>query len=279
MIRKNAQLLNALNSLIEEERVRGELGDLTPEGLGFYEELHSRLMADEISSYRLNTLTRRTIDSWTKRQLGRYSRETVNKTRKHLKRALLRAGCNVAELFATRFRVRYEPRQRWLSLGEATELVSTLADHRASLVSFILATAASYRPATMAMPGDINWPRQTIRVRGTKGLARRRVLPIVSITRPFARTAYDWLRHHDSFAEWHRGSRQRDLAVACRRAGIERCTFHDLRRSVGHWVYHATGDIGLTSLMMGHSNTNTTLQIYGRLQGQHLGEALRKRGL
>ena len=273
---------DALAALLSEERKQCKAGAIKPVTLRYVEDLHKRVMADAISGYRLDTLSREVVDLFTKRMLrkknqhGRvYSKTTVAKTRWHLRRALRHVGVPCEHLFVTRFKPKQRPRKTWLTIEQAHELLAVLPAHRAPFVGFILATAASRNPVELARRGDIDWQAQTILVRGTKGIARYREVPILDMTEPFALVAHEWLRGHMRFRSWANNG-PRDLYVACQRAGVPRVGFHDLRRSVGKWLAISGVEYALIAQFMGHSDVEVTRRHYANIGGSELGAAIRR---
>ena len=84
----------------------------------------------------------------------------------------------------------------------------------------MLTAAARWREAVAARFEDVDQARGLVFLRGTKTESARRVVPIVGAGVPLLEHA---LRHPEGsdgllFTPW--GSVRRDLAVACKRAGI-----------------------------------------------------------
>ena len=57
----------------------------------------------------------------------------------------------------------------------------------------------------------------------------------------------------------------RDLKVACRRAGIPRCSAHDLRRTFAHWHLIAGCSFEDVARAMGHASTAMLFSVYGKI--------------
>jgi len=207
-------------------------------------------------------------------RLQQVSRHTVTKERTLLRQVLRAArGAGwypyaIEDVFPSGWRSGYRPRRRWLTEAEAEALCWALPPLRAALVGFTLATGASPSEAARAQQQDIG--ASVVMIRGTKTETRKRVLPILEHSRR-------WLPPPSClpFQSWHNDSR--DLKQACAAAGIEPCTLTDLRRTAGSWLYRRTGDASLVALFLGHSGVNMVLRVYGRLQGDELGAAIRRR--
>lgn len=57
---------------------------------------------------------------------------------------------------------------------------------------------------------------------------------------------------------------------------MRKITFHDLRHSFGSVIFNLTGDIKVVSDLLGHSNINTTSDIYVRTNELHKKEAIQQ---
>jgi len=58
---------------------------------------------------------------------------------------------------------------------------------------------------------------------------------------------------------------RRDLLEACKRAGIERCSPNDLRRTYGRWMRIAAFPDEIIAPTMGHADTRMLERVYGKL--------------
>ena len=58
---------------------------------------------------------------------------------------------------------------------------------------------------------------------------------------------------------------RRDLAVACRHAGIPRVSPNDLRRTFASWLKQRGVDSMVVARLLGHSSTAMVERVYGRL--------------
>ncbi len=69
----------------------------------------------------------------------------------------------------------------------------------------------------------------------------------------------------------------RDLPAACRRAGIERLTPNDLRRTCSTWLHVAGAEIGDVAGVLRHADTRMVERVYGRRAPDAIGASLRRR--
>jgi hypothetical protein len=107
-------------------------------------------------------------------------------------------------------------------------------------VAFIVSTSACWRETELARREDVGEGLATVLLRGTKRKTRFRTVPIVS---PAQRSLLEHALEHAAgtegalFTSWR--NVRRDLAEACERAGIERCSPNDLRRTFASWQVEA----------------------------------------
>lgn len=171
-----------------------------------------------------------------------------------------------------RFASGYVPRTRWLSEDELAAVMSHLEPARAAVVAFAVATAADYRSLFVAQRCDVQ--ASMILVRGTKTSSRLRTVPRVTV---FAHLVDFALKHGDGeggllFAPWE--NMPRDLARACKRAGVEPFTARDLRRTTGTWLLKRGVPINIAAKFMGHANTLMLQRVYGQLDAGDVGRLI-----
>ncbi len=183
-------------------------------------------------------------------------------------RLAIRAGLwrgRIEEVIPVAFSAGYEPRTRALTAGEVAKLLAELLPDRAARVAFIVATSACWRESELARRADVGEGLATALPRGTKRKTRFRTVPIVS---PGQRSLLGYALEHAGgtggalFAPWRNA--RRDLAEACRRAGIERCSPNDLRRTFASWQVEAGVPLFPIAQAMGHKDTRMLERVYGR---------------
>lgn len=181
------------------------------------------------------------------------------------------AGCYSGDPAALRppdFSADYRPRTRHLTVPEAVALLRVLAPRRAAHVAFFLATGARLGEAERARPGDIDWSAGTVLLRGTKTRAALRRVPTLRHTRDLLAAAEPWL----PFDRW--GNIQRDLAVACKHAGIEPATANDLRRTTATWLVEAGVSFDLIAKVLGHTSSQMLHRVYGQPRTSKIGDLI-----
>lgn len=164
------------------------------------------------------------------------------------------------------FSVNYRPRERWLTRTELTDLLAELEPHRAAHVAFIVATGARWSESLRAQAEHVLDDR--IHILGTKTEAADRWIPILTAMRPLLERS----TYRLPFAAW--GNVRRDLAVACRRCGIEPVTPNDLRRTTASWCAEAGVQADHTAKLLGHASVKMVLRVYGRIRPDLLGKLI-----
>jgi integrase len=164
---------------------------------------------------------------------------------------------------------KWTPGTRALTSGEVLRLLAALPAERRALVAFITATAADLSNALAARKADVDLERWRVIVHGTKTTARRRVVPVAE---PFRNMLAEAV-HYLPFAPW--GNVRRDLAVACKRAGVPRVTPRDLRRTCGAILRNEYG-VAPTYIagVLGHADSRMVELVYGRLETDALAREL-----
>jgi integrase len=165
------------------------------------------------------------------------------------------------------FSQEYVPGKRNLTLEQVFELVAVLPRHRAKVVAFLVTFGADWQSVALAHAEDLT--EDTCLIRGAKNPKRWRTLPILE---PFAVLA---ILAQPPFVAWP--NVRRDLAVACKRAGLPYVSPRDLRRSHG-MILRARGlEPHLIAGMLGHADSRMVEKVYGRLTPDALGDLARAR--
>jgi integrase len=182
----------------------------------------------------------------------------------------------------------YTPRERRLTLAEVGRLLESLmvrdnaqaeelASNRAMCVAFIVATGARWAEVMRAELGDIDFGAGLVRLRGSKTKRATRDVPMTRLTRDaialvaLEAERWDWRRGR-LFRGW--SNVIRDLAVACRQAGVPRATPNDLRRTFGSWLRAAGAPLDAIAMAMGHADSRMVERVYGRINTAELSRLL-----
>lgn len=182
---------------------------------------------------------------------------------------------NLDALTPTGFGTDYTPKERALTVPEVRRLVGALTAKRAAWVGLMVGAGAEYSAACDARRSDRDRKAGLTRVRGTKNAARDRVVPEVL---PECKALLDmaWAcgggKGDSLLGSW--GKIWRDLQAACKRAGIEPCSAHDLRRTFAHWHLAAGVPFEDVARAMGHASTAMLYRVYGKLPPAALRERM-----
>lgn len=171
-------------------------------------------------------------------------------------------------------------RTRWLTPWEVVGIATVLHEkpHRMAVVAFAVATGCDASALWRARREDVAPDRSWARIHGTKRKSRERTahLPL-----PEQRSLLDWaVAHADGtdgvlFTRW--GNIRRDLADACTKLGIPRCSPNDLRRSYAKWLRNAGIEPALVGPAMGHADGRMVERVYGKMTDSELGDVMAKR--
>lgn len=166
----------------------------------------------------------------------------------------------------------YEPLNRWLPLEGIRLLMAQLPAARAATCAYIVATNADWCAVERAERWDLGTPKlctRTVLVRGSKNPKRWREVPVVPPFGELLEGPRAWLVAHGSFPAW--GNSTRDLAAACKRAGVPRVTVRDLRRSHGKILRARGVPPHLIGAMLGHVDSRMAEMVYARIEPEDLG--------
>ena len=164
----------------------------------------------------------------------------------------------------------YKPREVWLDKTQSQRVLLALPPERRDHFIIYRQLGIDRGELYRIEPKDIDWKRNEVRVRGTKTAARDRIMPITPEVREVL-----FARRNDSpmFAKWHNALR--DLALACKKAGVHTVNFKDLRRSFATELARAGVPVLHLKDLMGHSTTRMLEKVYARVaQGAHMHKAM-----
>jgi integrase len=282
---RTATVTMALQRLLalDEEEVRA--GRRSPDTVDFHRTKAGHLVRifetsekGEHVDFLLERLRAADVDGYISRRRREGAADTtISKELVVLRKSLrlaIRAGIwrgRVEEVIPVAFSPGYEPRRRALAADELAKLLGQLTGDRAARVAFIVATSACWRETELARREDVAAGLATVLLRGTKRKTRFRTVPIVS---PAQRSLLEYAIEHakghgDSLFQSWRNVR-RDLAEACTRAKIERCSPNDLRRTFASWQVEAGVPLFPIAQAMGHKDTRMLERVYGRQTPEQL---------
>ncbi len=171
-----------------------------------------------------------------------------------------------------RFRVRYTPKERYLTKAEAQGLFQKLPQKRRLWVLLAVTFGARLSEVESARWEDIDLDGCWVRLRGTKTFGSDRHISIPASVVPILE-AFEG-KSGPVVERWL--NVRRDLADACRRAGIPTVTPNDLRRTFASWMKQQGEDSAVVAKLMGHSSTRMVDLVYGKLNEENYRTAARR---
>src|SRR5438874_182035 len=256
-------------------------GKRAPETAHFYAKKAGALLRLFGEDFRLAQLDASAVDAYVRaRRDEGTSDHTIHKELTTLRAALrlaLRARLwsgSLDEVLPERFGAGYKPRERALTPDELSRLLGELTAPKAAAVAFMVATSANWRECTRARREDIDPESGWVHLRGTKSQTRDRRFVVAH---PALLSLLLYAAEHAPgqdllFPPW--ANVRRDLLEACARAGIERCSPNDLRRTYGRWMRIAAFPDELIAPTMGHADTRMLERVYGKLSPEELSHRL-----
>lgn len=229
------------------------------------------------SSMPLSNFNARIVDGYIDaRRADGVSRHTVSKELRILRSALVlakRSGLlpgDIDTMFPASYDAGYKPRERTLTHQEAQAIIAPRGAG-SEAIAFMLGTGARLGESLRHQPGDVDWGRCSVLVRGTKGARfgmTHREIPITSITEPYLRRAGDFVPPAGETTV------RNVLRERCVALGIPHVSANDLRRTFATW--HRDAGVRLEHLapMMGHKTTRMLELVYARLTPDALIELL-----
>ena len=172
---------------------------------------------------------------------------------------------DIATLKPPELRAGYVPQTRALTRQEVVRLLAELSPERGAYVALCVGLGVRRSEVERLLPSDVDLDKGEVFVGGTKTAGAKRHVPILSIYRQLVQGALP----HMPVGSW--GNAIRDLAAACRRAGIERCTRNDLRRSHSTILHELGVDRDVIRRLLGHTTTRMVDSVYAKPSPEALG--------
>lgn len=167
-----------------------------------------------------------------------------------------------AAIMPSETRAAYVPRDRWMPHDEYLRLLAALDEDRRDYVAAFCHLGARRSELYRLRASDVDLAGARVHVRGTKTKRSDRWVPLSA-------EALDVLARRMRagrpvlFPEWPNIGR--DLGRACRRAGIERVSPIDLRRTFCSWLANAGVRELVAARLMGHASTAMVSRVYAQL--------------
>jgi len=285
-----------INHVLEDRRrARGKTGGtLSPETLEIYQVKLGHVARVLGETTPLAEITHEAVGRYiSQRETERVSQHTIHKELKALRFGLrLEAERgnyphNVDHVTRTRrFAEGYKPRKRYLTWEEIPRLLMAIASpsglastaqapERAQHVMWLIATAGRLRESYRAELDDHDFAKWTVLIRGSKTSDAEARIAIAPAFRPMLLLAISGRPELGPlFPHW--GNVHRSLLLACKRAGIERVSPNDLRRT--HASLLRQSGIALEDIreVTRHATTRMLELVYGRTNIEATTKALER---
>lgn len=164
----------------------------------------------------------------------------------------------------------YAPGERFLNPPELEALLRELPPHRAAHVALAVAIGCRFSETFRVTLWDVDTSAWLVTIRGTKTKRSRATVPIAEPFRPLLALALPYL----PLRPWLNANMKRDLAKACKRAGIAPVTSNDFRRTHGTWLAEAGVSDEHIGKVLRHADGRMARRVYGKLTPAKLGKLL-----
>ena len=180
-------------------------------------------------------------------------------------------GADIDSLFPVGFGTEYEPRRRSLGVDEIPRLLAELPERWRGWTAFAIATGARKGEVERAKLEDVTG--LVVQLRGTKTALADDAVAVPEMFRELLMLALELADPAGPmFGEWKNATR--DLADACTRAGIEKVTPNDLRRTFATLLRAGGASVDLVARQLRHADSRMAERVYGRLTAQQTGKLL-----
>lgn len=181
----------------------------------------------------------------------------------------------IVEVMPIAYARKHTPKKRAPSPDEVKALMAQFPTFRAAQIAYIVATGCRVSESFRARRADVNATLSTVHIHGTKTVYADDDIPITRITREWLWWALANAPGKDKlFSPW--GKYWRDWTAACVRAGIEKITPNDLRRSLGHWHRTAGAHVPDVARMLRHGDDRLAQTTYARIGAETQVEVLNR---
>jgi integrase len=170
------------------------------------------------------------------------------------------------------------PRERYLTRDEVSDLLNAAIDPHVRLAMLLMLTTAGRSAAILELTWDrVDLDRRVIKLAvGDTGPRKGRATVPINDTLIAALQTARRGALSDYVVEWggrRVGSIKTGFNAAVKRAGIEHCTPHDLRRTAGRFMAEAGVPIEEIAQYLGHTNPNITRETYSKFSPEYLRKA------
>lgn len=247
-------------------------------------------LVDGLGDVELGSLTRDVVLAYVRaRKADKASDGTVHKELVVLRRALHEARnrglwAGDPRAVVPSVKVRYEPRERWLTARDGARLLGELGHPKRQLwVALAMLAGLRLSEVERATWGHVDLAAKRLRVAGRKTASAWRIVPIAPDLDQLLRAAKkrDKPRAADALvAKWPNVRRdlhaaiarlnQIDAKLAAKRrrkppAPLQPVSPNDLRRTFASWLKQQGMDSLVVAKLLGHTSTRMVEKVYGQL--------------
>jgi integrase len=169
---------------------------------------------------------------------------------------------------------------RYLSDDEARRLVNATISTFRPMVQGALLTGARYSELANLEVRDFDRQARTVRLRETKAGMHRDVylsdegfslFDMATLGKAASKPIFE----RPDGNKWSASQQARPLAAACKAAGIERASFHDLRRTFGARLALQGVPMAVIAKALGHADERITQRHYAHLAKNYVADTIR----
>jgi integrase len=163
---------------------------------------------------------------------------------------------------------------RSLTLEDFQALRAAVAERRRLYLDFAVETGVRPgREIEAVLWGDVDEARCRVHIRGKKTASADRFLPIrKSFAALLAKARGEHGDDEPVVARW--SNARRDLAAACKKAGIRHVRPYDLRHTYASWALQGGAPDSHVAKALGHTTTTMVHRVYGHLRPEHLSSVI-----
>lgn len=170
---------------------------------------------------------------------------------------------------------------RYLTDAEARRLVNAMAPTFRPMIQAAMLTGARYGSLCAAKVGDFDPQSGTLALTSTKAGKLQYVYleaeGVALFTRAAAgKASAEFLFTHPTGRRWKMSEQTRYLKAACEAGGVDRATYHDLRRTYGARLARAGVPTAVIADALGHADERMTRKHYAHLGPSYVASTIRE---
>lgn len=191
------------------------------------------------------------------------SRHTVHVELSVLRRACTVSGVPWSRQYMPDMGTVYAPRKTWLTREQAAALLAALSPAQRDAVTVAILTGMRKGELERIAAEHLDHERQAVHVPGTKTAGAMRWLPVADDAWAILTRRAKSRPVGPLFGPWE--NMTRDLARACKRAGVPRVSANDLRRTFVSWLANESVSPLTVARLAGHTSTRMVERVYAQL--------------